>query len=148
MKIVNKKYDREYENIEEYEAGIVLTGAEVKSIRAGALRLDDSHVKILEGIPYVINAEIAPYRFANQKNYEPKQSRRLLLHKKELTRMQIKMKSSGLTVIPLFCYNKGALIKLKIALSRGRRDLEKRKREKARDVKTREKREAKEYLKR
>jgi len=148
MKIVNRKYEREYENIEEYEAGIMLTGAEVKSIRAGALRLDDSHVKLIEGVPYVINAEIAPYRFAIQKNYDPKHSRRLLLHKKELLRMQTKMKSSGLTVVPLFCYNKGALIKLKIALSRGRRDLEKRKREKARDVKNQQKREAKEYLKR
>ena len=102
MKIINHKYNREYEQVERYEAGIVLTGAEVKSVRGGGLRLDEAFVKIVDGQPLLMNAEIPKYRFAAQENYDPKRSRKLLLHKKELIRLQTKIRGSGgLTIVPI-----------------------------------------------
>lgn len=148
MKIVNRKFSREFEEIEKYEAGIVLTGAEVKSIREGRIRLEDSFVKIIDNEPFLVNTEIAPYKFAKNETYDPKRSRKLLLQKKELIRLQTKLKSgSSLTIVPKSCYNKGNIFKLEIALVRGRRDLEKRKLEKARDIKREQEKEAKERLK-
>lgn len=147
MKIINKKFYRDYEEIESYEAGIVLTGGEVKSVKSGGLRLEDSYVKILSDGLYLINANIPKYKFDNNKNYNPTRSRKLLLKKKEILRIAIKMKSDGLTIVPKSCYNKGDLLKLEIALVRGRKDREKRKLEKERDIKREEERELKEYLK-
>ncbi|HEX7542759.1 MAG TPA: SsrA-binding protein SmpB [Patescibacteria group bacterium] len=147
MKIINRKFHRNYREIEKYEAGIVLTGAEVKSIRSGGLRIDDAFVRIMGSEVYLINADISTYKFARNDIYESKRSRKLLLHKKELLKLKIKMASGGLTLAPVSCYNKGPHIKLEIALVKGRKDIEKRKIEKKRDVKIREEREAKEYEK-
>lgn len=147
MKIINRKFHREYREIEKYEAGIVLTGAEVKSIRAGGLRIDDAFVRIMGSEVYLINAEIPIYQFARNNTYEAKRTRKLLLHKKELLKLKVKMASGGLTLAPVSCYNKGPHIKIEIALVRGRKDIEKRKIEKKRDVKIREEREMKEYVK-
>lgn len=148
MKIINRKFNRDYREIETYETGIVLTGSEVKSIRSGRLRLDDSFVKIMgKGDAYLVNADIPIYEFARMAGYDPKRTRKLLLHKKELIRIRTKMASGGLTLAPKSCYNKGPLIKLEIALVKGRKELEKRKLEKARDIKRQENKEAKEYLK-
>jgi SsrA-binding protein len=148
MKIINRKFNREYKEIEALEVGIVLTGAEVKSIRAGRIKLDDSFVRIMDdGSAYLINAEIPIYEFARNQNYEPKKTRKLLMHKKELLRLRTKMTSAGLTLAPKSCYNKGPLIKLEIALVKGRKDIEKRKLEKERDIKINKKREAKEFMK-
>jgi SsrA-binding protein len=147
MKIINRKFHRNYREIEKYEAGIVLTGAEVKSIRSGGLRIDDAFVRIMGSEVYLINADISTYKFARNDTYESKRSRKLLLHKKELLKLKIKMASGGLTLAPVSCYNKGPLIKLEIALVKGRKDIEKRKIEKKRDIKIREEREAKEYEK-
>jgi len=146
MKIINRKFHRNYREIEKYEAGIVLTGAEVKSIRAGGLRIDDAFVRIMGSEVYLINAEISIYKFARNDTYESKRSRKLLLHKKELLKLKIKMASGGLTLAPVSCYNKGHHIKLEIALVKGRKDIEKRKVEKQRDIKIREEREIKEYV--
>ena len=147
MKIINRKFHRDYREIEKYEAGIVLTGAEVKSIRAGGLRIDDAFVRIMGSEVYLINAEISIYQFARNNTYEAKRTRKLLLHKKELLKLKVKIASGGLTLAPVSCYNKGPHIKLEIALVRGRKDIEKRKVEKQRDIKIREEREAKEYVK-
>ena len=147
MKIINRKFHRDYREIEKYEAGIVLSGAEVKSIRSGGLRIDDAFVRILGSELYLINAEIPIYKFARSDTYETKRNRKLLLHKKELLKLKVKMASGGLTLAPVSCYNKGPLIKLEIALVKGRKDIEKRKLEKKRDIKIREEREAKEYVK-
>lgn len=147
MKIINRKFHRNYREIEKYEAGIVLTGAEVKSIRSGGLRIDDAFVRIMGSEVYLINADISIYKFARNDTYESKRTRKLLLHKKELLKLKIKMASGGLTLAPVSCYNKGPLIKLEIALVKGRKDIEKRKIEKKRDIKIREEREAKEYEK-
>ncbi|MCX7955670.1 MAG: SsrA-binding protein SmpB [Patescibacteria group bacterium] len=147
MKIVNKKFYHDYEEIESFEAGIVLTGAEVKSVKAGGLKLEDSYVKILSDGPYLINANIPNYKFNNEKNYNPTRSRKLLLKKKEILKIAVKMKAGGLTIAPKSCYNKGRLLKLEIALARGRKDIEKRKLEKKKDIIREKEKEAKEYLK-
>jgi SsrA-binding protein len=148
MKIVNKKFHHDYEKIESLEAGIVLTGGEVKSIREGRLRLEDSYVKFLDDGAYLINAEIPPYRFAQNQNYDPKRSRKLLLNKKEIIRLKTKLKSAkSLTVVPVSCYNKGNLLKLEIALARGRKEIEKRKLEKQREIEREKEKELKEWVK-
>jgi SsrA-binding protein len=147
MKIINRKFHRDYKEIEKYEAGIVLTGAEVKSIRAGGLRIDDAFVRIMDNGIFLINADIPAYQFASNDSYESKRSRKLLLHKKELLKLRVKMASGGLTLAPVSCYNKGPHIKLEIALVKGRKDIEKRKLEKRRDIKLEQEREAKEFIK-
>ncbi|MGB9883105.1 MAG: SsrA-binding protein SmpB [Microgenomates group bacterium] len=145
MKIVNRKFYRDYEEIESFEAGIVLTGAEVKSVKNGGIKLEDSYVKILHDGPYLINANIANYKFNPDKNYQPTRSRKLLLKKKEILKIAIKMKSGGLTIVPKMCYNKGDLIKLEIALVKGRKDIEKRKLEKQKDIARAIEKEIKDY---
>lgn len=148
MKIVNRKFHRDYEALEMYEVGIVLTGAEVKSIREEKMKLEDAFVKIMGDEVYLINANIAPYSFAVEKGYDARRRRKLLLHRKEILRLQTKLGQGGrLTIAPLACYNKGRHIKLEIALSRPRKDIEKRKQEKKRDVERSQKREMKEYTK-
>lgn len=148
MKIVNRKFHREYEELEKLEAGIVLSGAEVKSIRDGSLKLDDAYVKIMGGEAFLINADVPIYKFTRPTGYDSRMSRKLLLHKKELLRLQVKLQSGGnLTIAPVSCYNKGRHIKLEIALVKGRKDIEKRKLEKSRDMEREAKREVKEYLK-
>lgn len=148
MKIANRKFHRDYTEVETYEAGISLLGGEVKSIRAGRIKLDDAFVRIMEdGSAYLINAEIQPYAFANAKGYDLRRTRKLLLHKRELTRIRTKMASAGLTLAPKSCYNKGPLIKLEVALAKGRGNVGKKKLVKQRDVALDEKRQAKEYMK-
>lgn len=149
MRIVNRKYNREYAALEKFEAGIVLSGAEVKSVREEQIKIDDAFVKIIGDEAFLINAEIQIYKFARPHGYDPRRSRKLLLHRKELLRIQTKLAASkGLTVAPLACYNKGHLIKMEIALSKGKTDVEKRRHEKARDVARAIDKEIKEYEKR
>ena len=148
MKITNRKFHREYEELEKYETGIVLSGAEVKSIRAGRIRLDDSFVKIIGSEAYLINAEIQVYQYSRLLGYDSKRTRKLLLHKAELVRLKTKLSSgSRLTIAPVSCYNKHGLIKLEIALCKPRKEIGKKKLEKARDIKREEEKKIKEYLK-
>ncbi|MEI6532310.1 MAG: SsrA-binding protein [Candidatus Roizmanbacteria bacterium] len=148
MKVENRNYYRDYEEIESYEAGISLTGAEVKCIKMGRIRLDEAFVRFLSDGPHLINADIPAYSFANDKGYNSKRSRKLLLHKKEILRLQTKMKVGGrLTVAPISTYIKGRFIKVQIALSKGRKDVEKKKYDKAKDIAINQKREAKEHMK-
>lgn len=148
MKIVNRKFHRDYEEMEKYEGGIVLSGAEVKSVREGRMKLEDSFVKIIGNEAYLINAEISIYQYARPDGYDARRTRKLLLHKKEIVRLKTKLSSGArLTLAPVSCYNKHGLIKIEIALAKGRKDVQKRKLEKGRDIKREEEREAKEYLK-
>jgi SsrA-binding protein len=148
MKVINRKLSREYEVLETVEAGIVLNGPETKSVFLKQINIDDAHVRLTNGEAYLINAEIQKYRFAKQDEYEPKRSRKLLLHKKELLKLQVKTASKGFTLVPSSCYSNGPYIKLEIALVRGRRDLEKKKIQKKQEVIRDEKRDMKEFLKR
>ena len=148
MKVTNRKLSRDYEILDTVEAGIVLTGAEAKSVFLKQINIDAAHVKIVDGSAFLVNAEIQKYKFAELADYEPKRTRRLLLHKKELLKLQVKTASKGFTIVPASCYSKGPYIKFEIALVRGRRDLEKKKIQKKQDIVRNEKRDMKEFLKR
>ena len=148
MKVVNRKYHRDYEKLESYEAGVSLIGPEVKTAKEGHIKLEDAFVKIVDTSLFLMNAEIQIYKFARPQGYDPRRSRRLLLHKKEITRLRTKLAAADrLTLIPISCYNKGPLLKVEIALSKGRKDIEKRKLVKQRDIRIAEEREAKDYMK-
>lgn len=147
MRVLNRKYNRDYEEIESYEAGIALIGAEVKSAKTGHIKLENSFVKLVGNEAFLINAEIQIYQFTRPQGYDPRRTRKLLLHKKELTRIRTKIAAGGnLTLAPISCYNKGPLIKVQVALSKGRKDIEKRKLVKDRDIKVNQEREVKEYM--
>ena len=147
MRIVNRFYKRDYEAIDTFEVGIVLNGAEVKSIRNGNLKLETAFGKIIGQEMYLINAEISIYQFARPKEYFATRQRKLLLHKKEIEKIQIKLKTGGrLTLVPVSCYTKGRHIKLSLALAKGRGEIAKKKLERAEDVKRKSKQEMKEYL--
>lgn len=147
MRVFNRKYNRDYTEIESYEAGIALIGSEVKSAKAGHIKLEDSFVKLIGSEAFLINAEIQIYQFTRPQGYDPRRTRKLLLHKKELTRLRSKIASGGnLTLAPISCYNKGPLLKVQVALSKGRKDLEKKKLVKERDIKVNQEREVKDYM--
>ncbi|MBN1326238.1 SsrA-binding protein SmpB [Candidatus Falkowbacteria bacterium] len=134
---LNKKAGFDYEFLEKFEAGIVLTGQEVKSIRQGQASLAGSFVTLnRNGEAFLTNAQIPPYKFAGQlPNYDPKQSRKLLLRQKELNYLIGKLQQSGLTLVPLSLYNKNNKIKLEFALARGKKKADKRQTIKSRETK-------------
>lgn len=120
--IEHKKARLNYEILEEFEAGLELTGAEVKSLRAGQGKLEGSHVVIRGGEAYVVGMVIPPYQPANTPvQYDPSRSRRLLLHKSELAELAGWEGQKGLTIVPLRVYNKGRNLKLLVAAARGRK---------------------------
>ncbi len=112
------------------EAGIALKGTEVKSIRAGKVQLKDSYVEIRNGDAYLVGAHISPYSHGNLQNHDPERPRRLLLKRRELDRIFGKTTIQGLTCVPLSVYFKGNLIKLEVAIARGKKLYDKRQAEK------------------
>jgi len=134
MKISNKKATFNYETIESFEAGIVLTGAEVKSIKDGRVNLTDSFVKIINGDLYLVNAEIPQYKYSSDEFYDARRSRKLLVKKKELVQIDSKLKAKKLVLIPLSIYTKSKLVKVEVAYARGRKRHEKKQREKEREM--------------
>jgi len=122
----NKKALFDYEVIESLEAGIELTGAEVKSIRAGGANFAGARVLLESNGAYLIGLNIQKYQFSSSENYDPSRTRRLLLHRKEIISIETKMRSAGLTLVPLKLYNKASLVKVQIALVRGKKKFEKR----------------------
>jgi len=134
--IVNKKATFNYEILERYEAGVVLTGSEVKALRNNMAHLTGAFVIMRDGKPYLKNAHISAYQAANtDKDYNPERERTLLLSKKELAELDKSLNTAGLTVVPIKWYNKKRHIKLEIALVRGKKKTDKREAIKARDVK-------------
>jgi SsrA-binding protein len=134
--IVNKKATFNYDILERYEAGVVLAGYEVKALRNNQANLAGSFVIFRDGRPYLKNAHIAHYQAANMpKDYNPERERALLLTKKELSELNKRLNTAGLTVVPIKWYNKKRTIKLEIALVRGKKKADKRESIKARDVK-------------
>jgi SsrA-binding protein len=134
MKIVNKKAGFDYEISEKIEAGVALTGAEVKSLFSGQASLDEAYVKIIDGEAFLINAHIHPYQYADTRKIDPKRTRKLLLHKKELLSLINKIKQKNLIIIPLSWYNIGHQIKLEIALAKGKKKWQKKESIKKRDL--------------
>ena len=135
----NKKAFFEYLIFEKYQAGIVLTGTEIKSIRMGNINLKDSFVKILDGEVFLLNCHIGLYDKGNRFNHEEKRQRKLLLNKKEILKIFGKVKQDNYTIVPTEMYFVGALAKLEIALAKGKKLHDKResikKRELDRDIK-------------
>ncbi len=134
MDIINKKGLHNYQILERLEAGIQLTGAEVKSLRSGRCNLGDSYVKILNGELWLINTDIPRYKYDGSENYDSSRSRKLLIKAKELIYLQSKMKQGNLTLIPVKIYSKGPLFKVEIALARGKKIHEKRDEERKKDL--------------
>lgn len=132
----NKKALYDYEILEKLEAGLVLAGHEVKSIRAGRLSLTGAYVVLRGQETYLLNASIPPYQVKNTPaDYEPDRSRKLLLHKHEISSLIGKTKQKGLTLMPIRVYNKSGRIKLEFGLARGKKAYDKREKIKERDFK-------------
>lgn len=132
---VNKNAKRNYDFIEEYEGGLALTGAEVKSIKAGHVQLKGAYLTIRDSELWIRNMHVSPYKKAgNIDSYNPSRDRKVLVHKRELKKLIGKQKAEGLTLVPISVYTKGDLIKLSFALARGKKQYEKRDAIKKRDV--------------
>lgn len=134
MKIVNRKATFNYEILERFEAGVVLTGSEVKSVKLGRADLGDSYVKIINNELYLVNTDIPKYKYSGDKEYDPKRSRKLLVRKDELLLLESKLKQKRLTLIPLSLYVTRGRIKVEVGLGRGKREYEKREKEKERTL--------------
>ncbi len=146
MKILadNKKARFNYQIQETFEVGIVLSGPEVKSVKLGHINLKDSYATISGKEAWLLNAHIAPYKFAIQKDYNPNQSRKLLLKRKEINSLIGKLQTKGSTLIPLRVYSKKGLIKIELGLGRGKKLFDKREQIKKRELKREIEREIKE----
>ncbi len=134
MQILNRKAHFNYAIEEEIEAGIVLVGSEVKSIREGKATLNESYVAESNGELFLINANVTEYKGANKFNHEPKRKRKLLLHQKQLNKIIGKMQMEGYSAIPLkIFFNKKNFVKVLIGLGRGKKLYDKRESIKKRD---------------
>ncbi len=123
----NRKARYLYEILETYEAGIQLTGTEVKSIRAGKANLQDGYALIRDGEAWLINVHISPYTSSGQYfNHEPRRTRKLLLHQQEIRKLIGKVEQQGLTLVPLKMYFKSGWVKVSIALAKGKKIYDKR----------------------
>jgi SsrA-binding protein len=130
-----KKAHFNYEILEKYEAGIELQGFEVKSLKKGQGSLEGSYVIIRGGEAFVVNMFVPPYQEKNTpKDYEPRRNRRLLLSKKEISELAHKEEGKGLTIVPISIYNKGPLVKVSLAVVRGKKQFDKRESTKKRET--------------
>lgn len=122
----NRRARHEYEVLDTFEAGIVLQGTEVKSIRAGKLQLKDSYVEVVDGEAFLVGAHVNPYTHGNLSNHEPERRRKLLLHRGEIDKIFGRTAIQGQTCVPLAVYLKGNHIKVEIGLARGKKQRDKR----------------------
>lgn len=118
--ITNRKARHEYDILDTFEAGLVLTGAEIKSIRAGNVRFADAHVTMERGEAWLQGMHIAPYEQAGRSAFEPDRRRKLLLHRAEIERLTGRINEKGWTMVPLSLYLRRGFAKLELALARGR----------------------------
>ncbi len=139
----NKKAFHDYQILEKIEAGLVLTGTEVKSLRAGRCNLKDSYARIRDGEAWLVGLHISPYQNAGYASHDPERERKLLLHKAEIKRIHRKVQEKGITLVPLRLYFKRGLAKVEIGLAAGKREYDKRqeiaRREQQREMKRMEK---------
>lgn len=134
MKIINRRASFDYEIISRFEAGLSLLGSEVKSLKLGRGDLTSAFVRIRAGEAWLVGANIPPYGFSSQKDYDPIRSRRVLLHKKEIVSLGTKVNAENLTLVPVSVYNKGPRVKLEVALARGKKEYQKKEQKKKRDI--------------
>jgi SsrA-binding protein len=122
----NRKARHDYLIGDTFEAGLVLTGSEIKSVRAGQVNLRDSYAVVRNGELWLINAHIAPYKQASSQNHEPRRDRKLLLHRREINRLVGQLQEKGLTLVPLRLYLKSSWAKVQLGLARGKKSYDKR----------------------
>lgn len=122
----NRRARRDFQILDRIECGIVLTGSEVKSLRASQIELKDAYAEIRDGEMWLVNAHIAPYKFATVGGHEPERRRKLLAHKREIVRLGVKVNEQGLTLVPLSVYFTRGIAKVEIGVARGRRAYDKR----------------------
>ncbi len=135
MEIVNKKAKFDYFIESEIEAGIVLSGTEIKSLRKGSADLKDTYVRIKNKEAYIINMYIAKYEEGNIFNHDERRERKLLLHKKEIAKLENLSKVDGYTLIPIRCYLKKNLVKISVGVCKGKKIYDKRESIKEKDLK-------------
>ena len=135
--VQNRRAFRDYEIIESYETGIVLKGTEIKSLRDSGGSLQESYVQVKNSELWLIGAHIAPYSFGNINNHEETRDRKLLMHKREISKLKTAVQEKGLSLVPLALYLKRGRVKVKIALARGKKNIDKRATIKAREEKRR-----------
>ena len=122
----NNRARHDYFIEEKFEAGIVLFGTEVKSVRAGKMNLKDSYVQIKDGEMWLVGAHISPYEQGTRENKDPVRMRKLLMHKREIIRLFSIIKQDGLTLVPTSCYFKDDKVKVEIGLAKGKKNYDKR----------------------
>ena len=131
----NRKARHDYFVEDRYEAGIILTGTEIKSIRAGRVNLKDSYAEIVDGEVWLNQMHISPYEQGNRFNHEPLRKRKLLLHRSEISKLVGKVQQQGMTLIPLKIYIKNGLAKIELGLCKGKKSYDKRENIAKRDAK-------------
>jgi len=123
---VNRQAFHDYQILERYEAGLVLTGTEIKSLRAGKVDLRSAYARPLDGELWLLNSHIAPYDPSGIFNHDPTRPRKLLLHREEIIKLTSEVAQKGLTMVPLRLYIKGHVAKVELGLARGKRQYDKR----------------------
>ena len=135
MEILNRKARYDYEIEDTYEAGIVLTGTEIKSIREGKVNIKDSYARIRNNEIYLLNTHISQYKEGNIFNHEEDRTRKLLLHKREILKLRDKLEKDGYTIVPLKIYFVKNKAKVQLGLSKGKKNYNKKETIKERDIK-------------
>ena len=130
----NKKAYHDYFVLQKLEAGLELTGTEVKSLRDGKANLKDSYVIVKGDQAFLLATHISPYSHGNLQNHEPERTRKLLLHKREIEKLHVQIVEKGLTIVPLRLYFKKSRVKVEIAVVRGKKQYDKRETEKRREA--------------
>ncbi|MCH9626408.1 MAG: SsrA-binding protein [Chlamydiales bacterium] len=124
--VSNRRAFHDYEILETYEAGIVLLGTEIKSLRDNGGNLVEGYVKIIKSEIWLVGASIAPYRYGNVHNHDERRDRKLLMHKKEIEKLKATVQQKGLTLVPLSLYLKNGRVKIQIGRARGKKHHDKR----------------------
>ena len=130
----NKKAFHDYFVLQKLEAGLALTGTEVKSLRDGKANLKDSYVIVKNDEAFLLGLHISPYTHGNRENHDPERTRKLLLHRREIDKLHVQLVEKGLTIVPLRLYFKGGRVKAEIAVVRGKKLYDKRATEKGREL--------------
>lgn len=134
MKITNRRAFYDYQLLERFEAGINLIGAEVKAVRLGHADLTGSFVRIMGSEAYLVNVKIFPYQYARPEGYDERRTRKLLLHKSEIIALKSKTEGAALVIVPVSLYIKDGFIKLELALGKGKKEYDKRRVIKKKDI--------------
>lgn len=144
--VSNRRARHDYEIIDTFEAGIVLRGTEIKSLRDGGGSLQEAYIKVIKGELWLIGASISPYRYGNVHNHEERRDRKLLMHKREINKLKVATQEKGLAIIPLGMYLSKGRVKVKIATGRGKKSIDKRHSIKERDEKRRMEKVTKQFM--